>query len=66
MGVPRAEGVAVFLAADFFALGLTGAERDFFLGATTPLPAAEFNPTMSVVFFSCSVLDFLATFFAFG
>lgn len=61
--MPRAAGPVVFFAAGFFALGLAGAERDFFLGAATelPLPAAEFASAVSVTFFSGSVLDFLAT-----
>lgn len=44
-------------------MDLTGAGRDFFLGAVTalPLPAAEFDSAVSVTFFSGSVLDFLAT-----
>lgn len=48
-------------------MGLAGAERDFFLGtaAELPLPAAVFASAMSVIFFSDSVLDFLATIFAF-
>lgn len=59
---PRDAGGAVFFAAGFLTLGLTGTEDDFFLGAATPLPFATLEPdAMSLTFFSGSVLDFLAT-----
>lgn len=59
----RETGVAVLLAAAFFALGLSTAERDFFLGVGTrfPLAAGEADSAVSVSFFSASVLDFFAT-----
>lgn len=62
--LPRDAREAVFLAAAFFALGLTGAAADFFLGAATPFPLAPAEADgRSVTFFSDSVLDFLATIF---
>lgn len=62
MEAPREAGAAIFFAAGLLALGLTGAEGDFFLGAATPFPLPVAEPgAMSVTFFSGSVLDFLAT-----
>ena len=65
MEAPRDAG-GVFFAAAFLAFDLAGTGDDFFLGAATPfpLPAAKLD-AMSVTFFSGSVLDFLATIFAF-
>jgi hypothetical protein len=57
----------VFFAAGFLALGLAEAEAAFFLGAATPFPLPAAEPgAVTVTFFSGSVLDFLATIFAFG
>ena len=64
---PRDAAGAVFFVAGFFALDLTGAEEDFFLGAAALFPLLAAGPgATSVTFFSGSVFDFFATMFTFG
>ena len=61
----RDAGEVVFFATGFLALGFT--ELGFFLGAARPFPFSAAEPdAVSVMLFSGSILDFLATILIFG